>query len=70
MSDFVSIGEAAAECEVPPKDISDLIYRQKVPPEALVCIGGRHVIRRPYLSQLKALVRARQLRRREAAANG
>lgn len=56
MSEYLSISEAAAECGVSPKRISDLLWQRRLDPRGVVRIGGRHVVRRSYLPRLKAVL--------------
>jgi hypothetical protein len=63
LREFVSVSEAAAACEVTPKRISDLIFQRRVNPDGIARLAGRHVVRRSYLRELKALATGRKVSR-------
>jgi hypothetical protein len=63
---YCAIGEIAQKCQVPPKTVSDLLYRQIVPNSgSFPVIGGRRLIPVERVPEVVAAIQELLSRRKE-----
>jgi hypothetical protein len=58
MGEFLTVSETARPWGIPPRLISDLFYARKLDDSRCPIVGGRRLIPRDYVAQVKAALRA------------
>jgi hypothetical protein len=56
MAEHITVSEAARELAVAPRLISDLFYRRLLDDAAAPIVGGRRIIPRTYLDNIRAVL--------------
>jgi len=70
MQKYMTIGQVADRLDVPPRIISDLIYRRRVDITHCPMVGTRRLIERDYVPAIRATLRRLRRPTRQTAVGG